>query len=358
MCVHVHAATLTPLTVQSSSAQSSAVPTSSISSSILIPTSVSGGSKDSNESSSGPIPDPGITFSTTRDGGQQDLFAAFEEAKDQPTSLPAVPPLPDKRRNKSASTPPSSTSGQTLASAATGSVTKTASGYSVLSISSEKSVDSFAAFDTNFGSGSSFQDSPTPGAEGQSSSTSKSVGSSPKLSSKFAKDQPVQGILPPPIPAPRRVSSSRRRSSNPPPVGGGELQVQSPLATAQLASSRSTSTSPISFVHGTSSNGPTVSPQHTSTSSSPVGTAVPIAVAIQETCNAIFKGNDMSKCVIKVNGEVMVSFPASFVSQLESHEALAFKLSSVDNVERLLHNQHLLKKQLLGKGRQLPGCMW
>jgi hypothetical protein len=67
-------------------------------------------------------------------------------------------------------------------------------------------------------------------------------------------------------------------------------------------------------------------------------------VAVQETCNAIFKGNDMSKCVIKVNGEVMLSFPASYVSQLASHDVLAFRVANVDGVERLLHNQHLLKK--------------
>ena len=52
----------------------------------------------------------------------------------------------------------------------------------------------------------------------------------------------------------------------------------------------------------------------------------------------------MNKCVIKVSGEVMMSFPAGYVSQLASHDVLAFKLSGVDDVERLLHNQHLLKK--------------
>ena len=74
------------------------------------------------------------------------------------------------------------------------------------------------------------------------------------------------------------------------------------------------------------------------------GSVIPIAVAFQETCNAIFKGTDVSQCVAKVTGEIVMSFPANFVGHLNSHDTLQFKLSDTDNVERVLHNQHLLKR--------------
>ena len=78
--------------------------------------------------------------------------------------------------------------------------------------------------------------------------------------------------------------------------------------------------------------------------SGPVATVVPIAIAVQETCNAIFKGADVADCVVKVSGEVMMSFPASFLGQLSSHDPLVFKLANVESVERVLHNQNLLSR--------------
>ena len=240
-------------------------------------------------------------------------------------------------------------------------MTKSTSGYSVLSITSEKAVDSSNAFESNFGSSNTQDGTQTASAENRNLTGSLSAGSSPKMSTKFAKDVskeqpsvaskdiPTPGILPLPLPAPKRGGpSSRRRSSNPPPGIGADLtgQVSSPLATAKMATPRSTSTSPISFTAGagSTSNGLATSPLHATSSSVSPTTFVPIAVAIQETCHAVFKGNDMNKCVIKVTGEVMISFPANYIGQLGSHDTLVFKLSSVDSVERLLHNQHLLQK--------------
>ena len=381
---HTPPATLTPMSLQPLSTQSSALPSSSVTSSILAPTTIT------ISSSTNPVLDPGISSlnsrpipkprdSTLKASDQQnrkDLFSAFEEeAKDQPSSLPFnpsgnVPPLPNKKKNSTGTVP--STSSQTSTAVVSGAttssnVTKSPSGYSVLSISSEKAVDSFTPFEANFGSGNSASlddvqhgNVPTIKESGDQAG-SLSAGSSPKLSSKFPKstskerlsstETQVAGILPPPLPVPRRgAMSSRRRSGNPPPGTDLVGHVSSPLATAKVAAPRSSSTSPISFISGTTStttttaktNGLTTSPPHTSPS--PTMNSVPIAVAVQETCNAIFKGNDPNKCVIKVNGEVMVSFPANYIAQLASHDVLAFKLTNTDNVERLLHNQHLLKK--------------
>ena len=70
--------------------------------------------------------------------------------------------------------------------------------------------------------------------------------------------------------------------------------------------------------------------------------SVPIAVAFQETCNVIFKGTDVSQCVVKVTGEMVVSLPSNYLGKLGSHSVLQFQLSGLHSVERLRHNQHLL----------------
>lgn len=73
--------------------------------------------------------------------------------------------------------------------------------------------------------------------------------------------------------------------------------------------------------------------------------AIPLAIAVMESCDAIFKGVELEACVVQVKGEVSVSFLASFLPQLASCEPLTFKVNQKNlEVERLLHNQHLLKK--------------
>jgi hypothetical protein len=76
----------------------------------------------------------------------------------------------------------------------------------------------------------------------------------------------------------------------------------------------------------------------------PVDKVMPLAIAIHETCNAIFKGNDLSQCLVKVTGEVVISFPTSFLPLLDSYETLSFKVEAREKLERVLHNQNLLKK--------------
>ena len=134
--------------------------------------------------------------------------------------------------------------------------------------------------------------------------------------------------LTPPIPAPRRGSGPRQRPSveaNP---------TVSPLVTTQRSAlSPGPSATP-------PSNGPVV--RAPSPSPSTIVQSVPIAVAFQETCNAIFKGTDVSQCVVKVTGEMVVSLPSNYLSKLGSHSVLQFQLSGLHSVERLRHNQHLL----------------
>lgn len=58
----------------------------------------------------------------------------------------------------------------------------------------------------------------------------------------------------------------------------------------------------------------------------------------------MFRGADLSSCVAKVTGEMVMSFPANYVGQLGSCDQLQFQLNGTDCVERVLHNQHLLKR--------------
>ena len=46
--------------------------------------------------------------------------------------------------------------------------------------------------------------------------------------------------------------------------------------------------------------------------------------------------------ITKVTGQVDMSFATSYIPHLNSHDPLVFKLSNVDNVERLEHNRNLV----------------
>ena len=53
-------------------------------------------------------------------------------------------------------------------------------------------------------------------------------------------------------------------------------------------------------------------------------------------CSDIFRG------ITKVTGEVDMSFATAFLQQLGSHDALVFRLTNKDNIERLQHNRNLV----------------
>lgn len=129
----------------------------------------------------------------------------------------------------------------------------------------------------------------------------------------------------PPVPAPRGASLLHS-PHNPSPTHG--VTPMSPLATSQI------SAHPL----------PTLAANAGSPTPPATIKVVPLAIAIHETCNADFKGASMKECLVKVDGEVVMSFPASFLPLLGSYEPLAFRITAQDRVDRLLHNQYLLKK--------------
>lgn len=72
---------------------------------------------------------------------------------------------------------------------------------------------------------------------------------------------------------------------------------------------------------------------------------VPLAIAFTETINALFKGTDATKCMVKITGNVMMSFPAGVVrvfTENPSPALLSFKIKNTLQLEQVLLNQQLI----------------
>lgn len=80
---------------------------------------------------------------------------------------------------------------------------------------------------------------------------------------------------------------------------------------------------------------------------------LPIAVAFIESVNAFFRGSDQSKCMVKVTGDITVSFPASILPLIydtENAPLLSFLVRGTSCLEQILPNKALInsKGQLSG----------
>ncbi|XP_056097385.1 F-BAR domain only protein 2 isoform X9 [Rhinichthys klamathensis goyatoka] len=150
----------------------------------------------------------------------------------------------------------------------------------------------------------------------------------------------------------RPFSPHKLSNSSPPPAA--------PLARAESSSSLSSNTSL------STSNTPTVeddlfvgklptfekrceTPAGISRGPSPVTLgsqdALPIAVAFTESVNAYFKGADPSKCIVKITGDMTLSFPSGIIkifTSCPSPAVLSFKLSNTSKLEQIMPNQQLL----------------
>lgn len=81
--------------------------------------------------------------------------------------------------------------------------------------------------------------------------------------------------------------------------------------------------------------------------------SLPIAVAFIESVNAFFRGSDQSKCMVKVTGDITVSFPASvlpLIYDVENAPMLSFLVRGTSCLEQILPNKSLInsKGQLSG----------
>ncbi|KAH9515277.1 F-BAR domain only protein 2, partial [Bulinus truncatus] len=75
--------------------------------------------------------------------------------------------------------------------------------------------------------------------------------------------------------------------------------------------------------------------------------SVPLAIAFTETVNAYFKGHDAQKCVVRIIGNVMMSFPAGVVkvfTENPSPALLSFRIKNADKWEQVISNSSILSK--------------
>ncbi|XP_053889066.1 F-BAR domain only protein 2 isoform X2 [Malaclemys terrapin pileata] len=158
----------------------------------------------------------------------------------------------------------------------------------------------------------------------------------------------VGTIVPPPRPAsrpkistgklsgineiPRPFSPPLTSNSSPPPIA--------PLARAESISSISSSASL------SAANTPTVG---VSRGPSPVTLGnqdtLPIAVAFTESVNAYFKGADPTKCIVKITGDMTVSFPSGIIKVFTSNPSpavLCFRVKNTSKLEQILPNAQLV----------------
>ncbi|XP_069050263.1 SH3-containing GRB2-like protein 3-interacting protein 1 isoform X6 [Lepisosteus oculatus] len=72
---------------------------------------------------------------------------------------------------------------------------------------------------------------------------------------------------------------------------------------------------------------------------------LPVAAAFTETVNAYFKGADPSKCVVKITGEMVLSFPAGITRHFANNPSpavLTFSITNYSQLEHVLPNPQLL----------------
>ncbi|KAM5193646.1 F-BAR domain only protein 2 [Mantella aurantiaca] len=72
---------------------------------------------------------------------------------------------------------------------------------------------------------------------------------------------------------------------------------------------------------------------------------LPVAVAMSESVNAYFKGADPAKCIVKITGDMTVSFPSGIIKVFTSNPSpavLCFRIKNTSKLEQILPNTQLL----------------
>ncbi|XP_009580670.1 PREDICTED: FCH domain only protein 2, partial [Fulmarus glacialis] len=158
----------------------------------------------------------------------------------------------------------------------------------------------------------------------------------------------VGSIVPPPRPASRPKLSTGKLSGineiprpfSPPLTSNSSPPPAAPLARAESISSISSSASL------SAANTPTVG---VSRGPSPVSLGnqdtLPVAVALTESVNAYFKGADPTKCIVKITGDMTVSFPSGIIKVFTSNPSpavLCFRVKNTSKLEQILPNAQLV----------------
>nr|XP_014331746.1 PREDICTED: F-BAR domain only protein 2 isoform X2 [Bos mutus] len=200
--------------------------------------------------------------------------------------------------------------------------------------SNEKGTSDLLAWDPLFG----------PSLDSSSSASLTSSSSSARPTTPLS----VGTIVPPPRPASRPKLTSGKlcgineipRPFSPPVTSNTSPPPAAPLARAESSSSISSSASL------SAANTPTVG---VSRGPSPVSLGnqdtLPVAIALTESVNAYFKGADPTKCIVKITGDMTISFPSGVIKVFTSNPSpavLCFRVKNISRLEQILPNAQLV----------------
>ncbi|XP_067315881.1 SH3-containing GRB2-like protein 3-interacting protein 1 isoform X12 [Pseudorasbora parva] len=164
---------------------------------------------------------------------------------------------------------------------------------------------------------------------------------------------------PPPPPPPRPPSRPKLPPGKPsvgdvnrpfsPPVHSSSPPPLAPLARAESTSSISSTNSLSAATTPTVGKELSVSVSGCSRGPSPLTMGaqdtLPVAAAFTETVSAYFKGADPNKCVVKITGEMVLSFPAGITRHFANNPSpavLTFSITNYSRLEHVLPNPQLL----------------
>uniref|UniRef100_A0A8C1KUC8 SH3GL interacting endocytic adaptor 1a n=1 Tax=Cyprinus carpio TaxID=7962 RepID=A0A8C1KUC8_CYPCA len=164
---------------------------------------------------------------------------------------------------------------------------------------------------------------------------------------------------PPPPPPPRPPSRPKLPPGKPsvgdvnrpfsPPVHSSSPPPLAPLARAESTSSISSTNSLSAATTPTVGKELSVSVSGCSRGPSPLTMGaqdtLPVAAAFTETVSAYFKGADPNKCVVKITGEMVLSFPAGITRHFANNSSpavLTFSITNYSRLEHVLPNPQLL----------------
>lgn len=200
------------------------------------------------------------------------------------------------------------------------------------SLPTEKGTNDLLAWDPLFGSSLESSSAPLTSSSSARPTTPLSLGT----------------LVPPPRPASRPKLASGKLSGineiprpfSPPVTSNTSPPPTAPLARAESSSSISSSASL------SAANTPTVG---VSRGPSPVSLGnqdtLPVAIALTESVNAYFKGADPTKCIVKITGDVTISFPSGIIKVFTSNPSpavLCFRVKNISRLEQILPNSQLV----------------
>uniref|UniRef100_A0A4W3HMI9 FCH and mu domain containing endocytic adaptor 2 n=1 Tax=Callorhinchus milii TaxID=7868 RepID=A0A4W3HMI9_CALMI len=205
-----------------------------------------------------------------------------------------------------------------------------------------------------------------------SSSSSTSTTSSVSPPARPTTPHNAGGLVPPPRPASRPKLSSGKlggidemsRSFSPPAVTSTSPPPVAPLARAESTSSIGSSASLSAATTPTVDDDVFIgklpsfekrceTPAGTSRGPSPISLgsqdSLPVATAFTESVNAYFKGADPTKCIVKITGDMTMSFPSGIIKIFTSNPSpavLSFRIRNTSKLEQILPNSQLVFSDL------------